>query len=276
MCSASPHFLTDGSARPRDLLRNQFRARLRHEIFGKQPPPILLRLTFTLTTSLYCNYILGRPDMLTRLAAACSSEASSSTAFVAIQHGCKRRKLPNRMPQPKGPARSFSQSTQDRLAAVTAAPSSSNPGSVGREPFSFQQAPPRATSKAQRGGFIKLPTPLPADVYSTTNEVFFTSSKLQMKLAIIDTCLHNHSDVDRARKVFDLLRSEKENPAPASIINTALHNRMLRAYFALSDGAKASNPWQKRAWTLYEDMVEGKSLAGPDASTFAIVLQAEA
>lgn len=213
--------------------------------------------------------------MLTRLAAACSSEASSSTAFVAIQHGCKRRKLPNRMPQPNGPARSFSQSTQDRLAAVTAAPSSSNTGSVGREPFSFQDAP-QATPKMRRGGFIKLPTPLPADVYSTTNEVFFTSSKLQMKLAIIDTCLHNHSDVDRARKVFDLLRSGKEHPAPASIINTALHNRMLRAYFSISDAANASDPWQKRAWALYEDMIEGKSPAGPDASTFAIVLQAEA
>lgn len=118
-----------------------------------------------------------------------------------------------------------------------------------------------------------MPIPLPDNVYSAANETVFTSSNVLTKLAIIDTCASNPQYLDRASKVFDGMRFDLLNPTPDSILNVDLHNKMVDAYFAQAErDIGISTQWMDRGWDLYDEMVQGKAHARPDAHTFATAL----
>ena len=116
-----------------------------------------------------------------------------------------------------------------------------------------------------------LPTPLPDDASSELNDFYFTDTPTQDSIAVIDACLHNLSDVPRAREVFQLLRQKRKGEP---ILSERVYNSMISAYIdmATTKDTTRKNYWVEDACTLFEDMENGKEYVQPNAGTFALML----
>lgn len=113
------------------------------------------------------------------------------------------------------------------------------------------------------------------------------TSSTQDRLISIDACLLNQLDVVRAKNIFESLRRED---MPERVMNAVLFNKMFLGYLERATSGKGqSQQWFDDAWTLYADMVEGRSeeVAGssrapvkiqicsaePDATTYHYALK---
>ncbi|KAG9007397.1 DNA-directed RNA polymerase [Tulasnella sp. JGI-2019a] len=118
-----------------------------------------------------------------------------------------------------------------------------------------------------------LPTPLPENVYSESNESYYPSTSLQDRFAVIDICLHGLLDVERASKMFDDMRRDLLFPVPESLLDVVMYNKVLDAYFLMMEkDVGKRDMWLDKGWNLYEEMAYGKVRVKPNATTFSIAL----
>ena len=125
----------------------------------------------------------------------------------------------------------------------------------------------------RRTPYTLVPTPLPADKTSAMNEFYFTDSRTQDLLAVIDACLHNLYDVHRARQVFEQLRSQSAGRAR---LVPQLYNHFLESYLnkAVLASRGESSIWLHETWSLYNSMENGTENVQPTAGTYAVMLLA--
>ncbi|KAI0798166.1 DNA/RNA polymerase [Abortiporus biennis] len=125
----------------------------------------------------------------------------------------------------------------------------------------------------KRVPYTMLPTPLPADRTSTLNDFYFMDSPTQDQVSIIDACLHNLYDVNRAKEVFGQLRKSNKGE---NVLNARLYNTLLEAYVetATSKDTDKKKYWIEEACTLYEIMERGSDGIHPTATTYATMLRA--
>jgi DNA-directed RNA polymerase len=116
-----------------------------------------------------------------------------------------------------------------------------------------------------------LPNPLPEDVNQSLVSMYFPDSNTQDSFAVIDACLHNCYDVDRAQYVFDQLR-RKPDEVP---LHVHLYNAFLNSYFAMATEREVEKDahWLEETWSLYEVMESGKETIEPNANTYAIMMR---
>ena len=124
---------------------------------------------------------------------------------------------------------------------------------------------------ARQQQFTVLPTPLPHDVKSKNNDLFFIDTPTQDSVAIVNACVHNLHDVPRAKQVFDLLRSQRMHDPVLSI---GVYNSVLKAYLGEAGKSKQPYDWIENACALYEAMEQGYDRVAPSAGTYAIMMQA--
>lgn len=124
----------------------------------------------------------------------------------------------------------------------------------------------------RRVPYTILPTPLPSDVSSDANDVYFTNSTTQDLLGVMDACLHNLYDVNRARSIFDRMREKVGNPS----LEPRIYNAFLEAYIDMAGIKDVSNRhyWVESAWEIYDVLESGTEKHQPNASTYAIMLLA--
>ena len=123
-----------------------------------------------------------------------------------------------------------------------------------------------------RAPYTILPTPLPDDLTSELNELYFTDSPTQDQLAVIDACLHNLYDVPRAKAILNRLREENKSEA---VLSANVYNSFLGAYFAMAEKEPSiAAKWVEDGIVLYENMESGKERIAPNASTYAQLLLA--
>ncbi|EKM52814.1 uncharacterized protein PHACADRAFT_261459 [Phanerochaete carnosa HHB-10118-sp] len=122
----------------------------------------------------------------------------------------------------------------------------------------------------KRTPYTILPTPLPDDASSESNDIHFTDTLTQDSVAVIDACLHNLYDVPRAQGVFDRLRAAKPDDP---IFDDRLYNSILHAYLQMATTKESlrRNHWVEDACALYESMEAGNDVA-PTGSTYALLL----
>ena len=121
-----------------------------------------------------------------------------------------------------------------------------------------------------------LPTPVPADVHDPLNALVFPSTPVQDSLSVIDACLHNCYDVNRAQYVFDRLRSSSSGDG---VLQTRVYNMFLEAYLNMAraefqqDDITEPAKWLRKSWELFESMEDGREKVSPNAATYAIMLK---
>ena len=117
-----------------------------------------------------------------------------------------------------------------------------------------------------------LPTPLPDDVTTTYDNMYYPDSETQDMLAVIDACLFNCYDVPRAQSVFERLRSKRLGEAG---LEARIYNTFLDAYYqmALNRDVEKAEIWVDEAWSLYQAMEKGVEGVVPNASTYAHIMR---
>jgi DNA-directed RNA polymerase, mitochondrial len=177
------------------------------------------------------------------------------------------------------PARLYStpsKRAQSLASATATVPQPEYPG------FVSQSSPPNSTEPRsgfghELEGFLQrripytiLPTPLPSDQTSDTNELWYSSGATQDLLGVMDACLHNLYDVPRAMSIFERMREKKRNPA----LETHIYNAFLEAYIDMagSQGMDDRHYWIQNAWELYGALESGREKHEPNARTYAIML----
>lgn len=125
----------------------------------------------------------------------------------------------------------------------------------------------------KNASYTFLPTPLPEDRRSTTNDLYFTDSPTQDLLAVMAACLHNLHNVPRAKQILERLRKDKPDEA---ILETRLLNSFLEAYLgmAMNKEGKERQMWLDEMRKMYTDMESERVPATPSEGTYALMLLA--
>ncbi|KAI4519882.1 DNA/RNA polymerase [Schizophyllum commune Loenen D] len=138
-----------------------------------------------------------------------------------------------------------------------------------------------ASFLTREGPYSVLPPPLPtaqpsaATPSATTPEpeTWYTDTQTQDLLAVINACLHNLYDVQRAKSIFDRMRERPNHPG----LDTRVYNAFIHAYINMATTKDPGNReyWVEGAWELYETMKTGDNdRILPNAGTYAALLVA--
>lgn len=157
-------------------------------------------------------------------------------------------------------------------------PSQDYPGFLSQPPKEYTPQSRTASLGDEIGGFLHrripytiLPAPLPNDRSSDQNEHWYTDSRTQELLGVMDACLHNLYDVPRAKHIFEGIREKIGNPA----LDTRVYNAFLEAFVdsAVKDDSNRKY-WVQNTWELYDVLENGREKHEPDENTYAIMLLA--
>jgi DNA-directed RNA polymerase, mitochondrial len=122
-----------------------------------------------------------------------------------------------------------------------------------------------------RTPYTILPTPLPGDKHSELNDFYYTDSRTQDLIAVMDACLHNGYDVPRAKQIFDDLRTKRAE----QILHPRLYAAFIEAYLdmALKEPKKKSL-WVEDAWLLLDSLFTRRESVAVTTGTYALALLA--
>ncbi|KAI0742483.1 DNA/RNA polymerase [Daedaleopsis nitida] len=125
----------------------------------------------------------------------------------------------------------------------------------------------------QPAAYTILPTPLPDDAASGSQDLYFADSSTKNMVALMDACLHRLHDVPRAKHFFEQLRELKQND---HVLEPRVYNLFLEAYLEMATNREEMNRanWLEDAWMLYNDMESGHEKVAPTPNTYAIMLLA--
>ncbi|KAF8968738.1 hypothetical protein BDZ97DRAFT_326735 [Flammula alnicola] len=116
-----------------------------------------------------------------------------------------------------------------------------------------------------------IPAPEPVDSKSTALDPWFPDSQSHDMVGIIDACLHNLHDVNRARDVFGRLRQRVGSAA----LTIRIYNAFLDAYLGMARKEDFKKKyWVDEAWQLYEVVEKGAEGVQPTPKTYSIMLSA--
>ncbi|PPQ83911.1 hypothetical protein CVT25_000656 [Psilocybe cyanescens] len=116
-----------------------------------------------------------------------------------------------------------------------------------------------------------LPTPEPGTSVSAEAERWFVDSRSLDMAGIIDACLHNLHDVNRAHEVFQRLRQK----VGSTVVQTPMYNAFLAAYISMAEKETVTEKkqyWIDEAWKLYEVMESEAEEVKPNAQTYSYML----
>lgn len=118
-----------------------------------------------------------------------------------------------------------------------------------------------------------LPALRPDDSPSDLNREWYGNSETQDLLAILDACLHNCYDVQRAQGIFQALRDRADRN---NLLEIPVYNSFLGAYLEMATVREAANAsfWFGEFWSLFEAISHGDEGVAPNASTLALALVA--
>ncbi|KAH7108553.1 DNA/RNA polymerase [Auriculariales sp. MPI-PUGE-AT-0066] len=120
--------------------------------------------------------------------------------------------------------------------------------------------------------YLIVPTPLPADRSSPSNSMYFADSSTLDQVAIVDACLFNGYNLNRAKGLFDNMRT---SDAADSVLDVRIFNNVLEGYVRYAIKVpRESDIWLDEAWDLFESMERGQEKATPTAATYAVMLLA--
>ncbi|KAL1740439.1 hypothetical protein HDZ31DRAFT_5442, partial [Schizophyllum fasciatum] len=122
----------------------------------------------------------------------------------------------------------------------------------------------------REGPYSVLPPPLPTAQPSAAPEpeTWYTDTQTQDLLAVINACLHNLYDVQRAKSIFDRMRERPNHPG----LDTRVYNAFIHAYIGMATTKDPANReyWVESAWELYEAMKTGTNeRIAPNPGTYA-------
>jgi DNA-directed RNA polymerase len=114
-----------------------------------------------------------------------------------------------------------------------------------------------------------LPPPLPSDKQSELNDLYYTDSPTCDMIAVMDACLHNCYDVQRAKEIFDDLRAKRSE----QILHPRLYTAFVEAYLnmALKEPEKKAI-WVEDAWFLLDSLFGGQEKVAVTSGAYALAL----
>lgn len=128
----------------------------------------------------------------------------------------------------------------------------------------------------REGTYSLLHPPLPNASLPLTYEepeTWYTDTQTQDLLAVINACLHNLYDVQRAKSIFDRMRERPNHPG----LDTRVYNAFINSYIGMATTKDPNNReyWVENAWELYEAMKrDGAERIAPNAGTYAALFVA--
>lgn len=120
-----------------------------------------------------------------------------------------------------------------------------------------------------RTPYMVLPPPLPSDRHSEINDLYYTDSPTRDMIAVMDACLHNCHDVQRAKEIFDDLRAKRSE----QILHPRLYTAFVEAYLemALKEPERKAL-WVDDAWILLDSLFNGQEKVAATTGAYALAL----
>ena len=122
-----------------------------------------------------------------------------------------------------------------------------------------------------RTPYTMLPPPLPSDKHSELNDFYYTDSPTCDMIAVMDACLHNCYDVQRAKEIFDDLRAKRSE----QILHPRLYTAFVETYLemALREPERKAL-WVEDAWLLLDALFNGQERVAATTGAYALALVA--
>lgn len=117
--------------------------------------------------------------------------------------------------------------------------------------------------------YTVLPPPPPTD--TTPGETWVTDTSTQEAMSIMDACLHNLYDVERAKLIFGQLRTK----ATSTLLETGVYNAFIEAYFGMATQKDTENSqqWLEDIHDLYEILESELENTAPNKMTYGLMLR---